>query len=364
MVPTETRYMIAHDGGQRFVPITFNVTGSLQPTVNEAKARVAALQLPPGVYVEFSGAAAAQSAAQTQMLLYTGFALVLIGMILFICFHWRANTWLVLVNLPFSLIGSVAAIALVGGGLSVGAMVGLVTVFGVSARNAILLLAHYEHLVEVEGEHWNPGTVLRGAQERLIPILMTAAVTALGLMPLGARNEPAGPGNRRPDGRDGIGRLAELHASSISSCCPRLPSALAAPSARRSRHDPQGHDADRGAGTGRLFRDAASDIAAGRCAGGFRSVRPVQRADLARRRLVERLWRPATGRTDRKSPGRQSRHRPGRGASASGRRQGAPGRRRAAAHCRVERQYQQPLRPEQRRLRPRNRLQPGIGREL
>ena len=191
VVPTETRYMIAHDGGQRFVPISFNVSGSLQPTVNEAKARVAALQLPPGVYVEFSGAAAAQSAAQTQMLLYTGFALVLIGMILFICFHWRANTWLVLVNLPFSLIGSVAAIALVGGGLSVGAMVGLVTVFGVSARNAILLLAHYEHLVEVEGEHWNPGTVLRGAQERLIPILMTAAVTALGLMPLAlGMNQP------------------------------------------------------------------------------------------------------------------------------------------------------------------------------
>ena len=83
-------------------------------------------------------------------------------MILFICFHWRANTWLVLVNLPFSLIGSVAAIALIGGGLSVGAMVGLVTVFGVSARNAILLLAHYEHLVEVEGAPWNADTVLRG----------------------------------------------------------------------------------------------------------------------------------------------------------------------------------------------------------
>ena len=65
-----------------------------------------------------------------------------------------------------------------------GAMVGLVTVFGVSARNAILLLAHYEHLVEAEGAPWNVETILRGAQERLVPILMTAAVTALGLMPL------------------------------------------------------------------------------------------------------------------------------------------------------------------------------------
>jgi Cu/Ag efflux pump CusA len=87
-------------------------------------------------------------------------------------------------NLPFSLIGSVAAIAACGIGLSLGAVVGLVTVFGVSARNAILQLAHYEHLVEREGATWNTELLLRGANERLIPILMTAAVTALGLAPL------------------------------------------------------------------------------------------------------------------------------------------------------------------------------------
>jgi Cu/Ag efflux pump CusA len=59
-----------------------------------------------------------------------------------------------------------------------------VTVFGISARNAILLLAHYEHLVGEEGAAWDKATILRGAQERLVPILMTAAVTALGLLPL------------------------------------------------------------------------------------------------------------------------------------------------------------------------------------
>jgi len=182
---TETRFKISHDGGQRYVSLTFNVVGrALQATEQDAQARVAALKLPAGVYVDFTGAAEEQRTAQNQMLLYTGFAIVLIGMMLFICFHWRSNTWLVLVNLPFSLIGAVAAIALIDGELSVGAMVGLVTVFGVSARNAILLLAHYEHLVEVEGAPWNADTILRGAQERLVPILMTAAVTALGLMPL------------------------------------------------------------------------------------------------------------------------------------------------------------------------------------
>jgi CzcA family heavy metal efflux pump len=185
VAPTETRFKITHDGGQRFVSLTFNVVGrGLQATEQDARDRVAALKLPPGVYVEFTGAAAEQRAAQTQTLLYTAFAVALIGMILFICFHWRVNTWLVLVNLPFSLIGAVVGIALTGTGLSVGAMVGLVTVFGVSARNAILLLAHYEHLVEVEGAPWGVETILRGAQERLVPILMTAAVTALGLLPL------------------------------------------------------------------------------------------------------------------------------------------------------------------------------------
>jgi Cu/Ag efflux pump CusA len=101
-----------------------------------------------------------------------------------ISFQWRANSWLVLANLPFSLIGSVLAIALTGIGISLGTVVGLVTVFGVSARNAILQLAHYEHLVEVEGAEWTLSTLLRGANERLVPILMTAAVTALGLAPL------------------------------------------------------------------------------------------------------------------------------------------------------------------------------------
>src|SRR5262249_52738485 len=84
----------------------------------------------------------------------------------------------------FSLLGSVVAISVTGIGLSLGALVGLVTVFGISARNAILQLAHYEHRVEHEGSAWDWTSVVRGANERLTPILMTAAVTALGLAPL------------------------------------------------------------------------------------------------------------------------------------------------------------------------------------
>lgn len=182
----EVRYSIEHDGGQRRVSVTFNVEGrSLQAVVADAKSRIAAsVPLPPGVFLQFAGAAEAERQTQTELTLYSVLALALIVMILFIAFRWRTNTWLVMANLPFSVIGSVAVIALTGIGLSLGAVVGLVTVFGVSARNAILQLAHYEHLVEVEGSAWNMHLVLRGANERLIPILMTAAVTALGLAPL------------------------------------------------------------------------------------------------------------------------------------------------------------------------------------
>ncbi|MGA8707105.1 MAG: efflux RND transporter permease subunit [Steroidobacteraceae bacterium] len=180
------RYSIEHDGGQRRISITFNVDGrSLQAAVGEARQRISsAVKLPSGFFIEFTGAAQAEQQTRNQLALYSALALALILGVLFVSFHWRANSWLVLINLPFSLIGGVLAILITGIGISLGSVVGLVTVFGVSARNAILQLAHYEHLVEVESQPWNLQTVLRGANERLIPILMTAAVTALGLAPL------------------------------------------------------------------------------------------------------------------------------------------------------------------------------------
>ena len=180
------RYSIEHEGGQRRVSVTFNVSGQgLQGVVQQARQRIAqTVKLPPGVFLEFTGAAAEEQQTRNELLLYSGLALVLIVLMLFMAFTWRANTWLVMANLPFSLVGSVLAIAITGIGISLGTVVGLVTVFGVSARNSILQLAHYEQLVEVEGAPWTMETLLRGAHERLVPILMTAAVTALGLAPL------------------------------------------------------------------------------------------------------------------------------------------------------------------------------------
>jgi len=182
------RYSIEHEGGERRITVTFNVEGrSLQDAVIEAKQRIAhSVRLPTGTYLEFSGAAQAEQQTRTELMAYSVVALVLIITLVLVALHWRANGWLVMANLPFSLLGSVLIMTVTGIGLSLGSLVGLVTVFGISARNTLLQLAHYEHMVAHEAMPWDLQTLLLGANERLVPILMTATVTALGLAPLAA----------------------------------------------------------------------------------------------------------------------------------------------------------------------------------
>ena len=99
-----------------------------------------------------------------------------------------------LANLPFALVGGVLAIYFSHGeaGLTIGSLVGFVTLFGITTRNSIMMISHFEHLVEKEGMSWGPEAAMRGASERLIPILMTALVTALGLLPLAIGTGEAG----------------------------------------------------------------------------------------------------------------------------------------------------------------------------
>ena len=84
----------------------------------------------------------------------------------------------------YTVVGGVIGVALTGGVLSLGSLVGFVTVIGISARNGIMLLSHYDHLRRFEGEEFGPALILRGAQERLVPILMTAMCAGLALVPL------------------------------------------------------------------------------------------------------------------------------------------------------------------------------------
>lgn len=214
IVPIEGRYSIRHEGGQRFVAVTFNVAGrSLQNTVDNAKGDIASeVRLPPRIHVAFAGASVAEQQTRTQFLLNSAIAVAFIVTLLLICFRWRTHAWLVLANLPFALIGSIAAIAISGIGLTLGALVGLVTVFGISARNAILLFSHYEHLVEQEGHAWGMETAVLGAQERFVPITLTATITTLGLLPLAW--EAAKPG-QEISGPMAIAILGGLFSSTV-----------------------------------------------------------------------------------------------------------------------------------------------------
>jgi Cu/Ag efflux pump CusA len=186
IVTSSGRYSVQHEDGERVVAVTFNVAGrSLQNTVADVRRLVdRAMTMPGDLRVEYSGAASAERTTQLELAAYSLLMLVLVVIILSVGFSWRAHPWLVMVNLPFSLIGGIFAVAITGIGLSLGALVGLVTVFGISARNAILLLSYYEQLVDQEGEPWTMETVIRGANERLSPVVITAALTGLGLAPL------------------------------------------------------------------------------------------------------------------------------------------------------------------------------------
>jgi len=99
---------------------------------------------------------------------------------------------LTLSNLPFSLAGGFAAAFLSGGMVSVGSMIGFITLFGITVRNSIMLISHYRHLVERERQTWDIATVIRGADERLPSILMTALVTALAMLPIAIGSDSPG----------------------------------------------------------------------------------------------------------------------------------------------------------------------------
>jgi len=188
------RGTIFHDGARRGQVVTCNVQKrDLTSFVAEAERKIRSqISAIPGVYLEFSGAAEARAQSQHEILLNSLIAAVIIVCLLYIAFGNVRNLLLVLVNVPFALVGGVLAALLAGGQLSLGSMVGFVTLFGITMRNSIMMISHFEHLVSVEDVSWGHDAAMRGASERLLPILMTAAVTALGLLPLAIGSGTAG----------------------------------------------------------------------------------------------------------------------------------------------------------------------------
>jgi CzcA family heavy metal efflux pump len=213
---TEGRPLISHVGGQRLQMVTANPTrADIAGFVSDAKAVIARkVKLPQGVYLDFGGEAAGQSAAQRQIAMNVAVAAVGMIALLSLAFGGLRPAALILTTAPFAMAGGVVAVALTGGVLSLGALVGFVTLFGISARNAILLIAHTDHLVSAEGEPWTAATVLRATRERVTPILMTALVTGLGLAPLALE---AGQAGREIQGAMAIVILGGLISSTIMS---------------------------------------------------------------------------------------------------------------------------------------------------
>ncbi len=180
------RSLIDHQDGLRRQIVVASPKGADQAGYAAAarKAIAGKVQLPPGVFLRYGGAAEAQTAARNELLLHSAAAFVLIVLLLALAFGRSRHVLLVLLSLPSTLIGGVAAVALTGGTLTLGAMVGFVALFGMAARNTILLVSHYDHLVQQERQPWNLETAARGAEERLTPVLLTALLTGLALLPV------------------------------------------------------------------------------------------------------------------------------------------------------------------------------------
>jgi CzcA family heavy metal efflux pump len=191
---TTSRYNILHQNAQRRQTVTCNVLDrDFDEFMAELKKRVLTdISFTADSYPEFTGAAVEQAEARRDLIGYSLLAGVGVLMLIYIAIGSLRNALLTLVNLPFALIGGVAAVLLTGASLSVGSVVGFVTLFGITVRNSIMLLSHYQHLVEQQGKHWNMETMKLGAGERLPSILMTALVTALAMFPIAFNSDNAG----------------------------------------------------------------------------------------------------------------------------------------------------------------------------
>jgi Cu/Ag efflux pump CusA len=155
--------VIVHEGVQRRQQVTCNVEGrDLASFVSEMRRQVARVSFPAGVSPVFSGSAFVQSAARQELLLHSAIAGVGIILLLSIVFHNTHNLMLVLANLPFALVGGVLAVFATGGSLSLGSLVGFVTLFGITTRNSIMMISHFEHLVQSEGMRWGLEAAIRG----------------------------------------------------------------------------------------------------------------------------------------------------------------------------------------------------------
>src|SRR5215210_938785 len=177
----------------RRIDVGANVEGGdLGSAVSAVEDSIAGVDLPREYHMEVLGESSELAAAQKSLLIYGIAAALAILFLLQASFGSLRLALLLFLTLPMALVGGVLAVLMGGGILTLGSLIGFLTVFGIAARNGILMISHFQHLEREEGEEFGPALVLRGAKERLAPILMTAGATGLALVPLGVAGSVAG----------------------------------------------------------------------------------------------------------------------------------------------------------------------------
>ncbi|MDQ1536376.1 MAG: hypothetical protein QOE58_769, partial [Actinomycetota bacterium] len=177
--------VIERQGDSRRIDVAADVEGrDLGSVVADLKTKLAGVSYPRGFHAELLGEYKERQSAQSRLYAAGLIAAVVIMLLLQAAFgSWRLATF-VFLTLPMALVGGTLATWLGDGVISLGSLVGFFTVFGIAARNTILLINHCQHLERYEGEVFGPELVIRGARERLSPILMTSLATGLALVPL------------------------------------------------------------------------------------------------------------------------------------------------------------------------------------
>jgi Cu/Ag efflux pump CusA len=171
---------------QRRIVVQSNVSGrDLRSVVNDIQARVSEhVRFPQGSRVEYGGQFESEAQASQQLLWLSLGVVIAIFFILTSAFGSSRDAFLIMLNLPLALIGGVVGVYLAGGILSVASIVGFITLFGIATRNGIMVVSHIRHLQEQEGVADVTAAVVRGAKERLVPVLMTALAAGLALLPI------------------------------------------------------------------------------------------------------------------------------------------------------------------------------------
>jgi len=176
---------ISRDDGKRRIVLSANAQGrALSEIVGDMRRVVAETKLPEGYFVTLGGQFKAQEEASRLVGLLSLVSLTLMFVVLYSRYQSARLSLLIMANIPLALVGAVLGLWLSGQPLSVAALVGFITLAGISVRNGILKVSHYINLMRLEGEDFDHKMIVRGSLERLAPVLMTALVTAFALAPL------------------------------------------------------------------------------------------------------------------------------------------------------------------------------------